>query len=478
MDATPPLARRDAARLVAAHAALALAVGLGAALLYSAALSSMTRPAWAALDLALVGGAMAAVHRYRDALGLAALGERRLAKLAALAALATLAVLASQLVVADRNGVWLDESNYLETLRRGELLRDGLRPFNQRWLVPFLAGRWNLLPVEGAEAMKAVSFGALAATGFYLALLLIRLRVPLALAALAPLYLLSSYLGTYAAGNRLVIDPFNYAMAALLFHALVRRAHGPLFAALLLLASFNSEKAIGWLPVYAAVLLLRRPRPRSAAELGAALLEVALATLRVAWPALLYLAAITLYLAGSRTELLPCPENVALVAFTWQHPPLRGTCAEATTFHMVWFPFGPFTVYALLGFVSCARWLKALPLLLAPVLLQVVLASDTERMAAYAFIVLLPLGFLYLTRALAALPRGLASGWLLAATLVTVAQHYLVPVVRGLALPFPVRVTRMTMSALEVALVFTLVLLHHAFYATPDAGAEAPHERS
>jgi hypothetical protein len=470
MVATPPPARRSAAaRLVAAHAALALAVGLAAALLYSAVLATPTRPAWAAIDLALLGGLVAAVIRWGDSLGLAALGPRRLPKLAALAAIALAMVLVSHLLVADRNGVWLDESQYLETLRRGELVRDGLRPFNQRWLVPFLAGRWNLLPVEDAEALKALSFAGFAVTGFYLALLLVRLRVPLAMAATAPLFLMSSYLGTYGASNRLVIDSFNYAMFSLLFHALVRREHAPLFGALLLLASFNSEKAIGWLPVFAAVELLRQPRSTPPAW-AAALRHAALATLRVAWPTLLYLAALALYLAPSRTELTPCPENLSLIAFSWQHPLIRGTCAEGTTFHMVWFPFGPFTVYALLGFVTCARWLKAIPLLLGPVLLQVVLATDTERMAAYAFIVLLPLGFLYLWRALRSMPRWLGRALFSASAALAALQHYLVPLVRGLELSFPVRSTRLAMSALELALVGAILLLHHAVFG--DGGGD------
>src|SRR5688572_14281210 len=105
MIATPPPARRSAAaRLVAVHAALALALGLGAALLYSAAFSSITRPAWAALDLALLGGLVAVVIRWRETLGLPSLGARRLEKLAALAALAVAMALLAHVVIPDRGG--------------------------------------------------------------------------------------------------------------------------------------------------------------------------------------------------------------------------------------------------------------------------------------------------------------------------------------------------------------------------------------
>lgn len=443
-----------------------------------AAAGAALQPIWFVADLALLGGAAALVYRLRAALGFTALDASRLRKLAALTALAALsiaAVAASQLLIADRNGIWLDESQYLETLRRGELIRHGLAPFSLRWLVPFLAGRWNVLPVDGALALKAVNFAALALTCFYLMLLLIRLRVPLWLTALAPGFLLSSYLGTYAAGNRLVIDAFNYAMFVLLFHALVRPGHGRLFAALLLLASFNSEKAICWIPIYAAVALLRRPPPQRWTR--AALVEVSLETLRVGAPALLYLVAITLYAAPAHTELATCGANLHLLSFTSLHVTVKGSCAQSTTFQMLWMPFGPFTVYALLAFAQVARaqatrWLAALPLLLVPVFLQVLAATDTERMVAYAFIVYLPLGFLYLTRAFAALPPWLGRTIAIAMVILAVAEQYLVPTIRSHHLHVPVNVLRMSMSALEVVLVGALLYLHHVVFADRAAPAE------
>lgn len=467
---------------------MTLAVAIAAALVYvvlidpssgaAAGPGAALQPAWFVVDLLLLGGAAALAHRFRGALGFSALDASRLGKLAALTALAALAiaaVAASQLLIADRNGVWLDESQYLETVRRGEILRHGVAPFSMRWLVPFFAGRWNLLPVDGALALKAVNFAALALTCFYLMLLLIRLRVPLWLTALAPGFLLSSYLGTYAAGNRLVIDAFNYAMFVLLFHALVRPGHGRLFAALLLLASFNSEKAICWVPIYAMVALLRRPSQTRWTR--AVLVEIFVETLRVSAAALIYLVAITLYAAPARTELATCGANLHLLSFTSLHVTVKGSCAQSTTFQMLWMPFGPFTLYALLAFAHAARthatrWLAAFPLLLVPVFLQVLAATDTERMVAYAFIVYLPLGFLYLTRAFAALPPWLARTFAIAMVILAIAEQYLVPTIRNHHLHLPVNVLRMSMSALELALVGALLFLHHAVFAAPETSAD------
>jgi hypothetical protein len=464
---------RPALALVAVHAALAIAVGLGGALVFSLALTPSPQPLWIAVDLALVAAAAALIVRLRAALGFACLGEHRLARLAGLAALSIACVLAVWALIPDRNGVWLDEAHYLETVRRGELIRDGVLPFSARWLAPFLAGRWNLLPVDDALALKAVIFGSFAVTAFFLALLLVRLRVPLGLAALSPIFLLSSYLGVYGAGNRLVLDAFNYATFVILLHALVRPEHARLFAALLLFACLNSEKALFfWAPLYAAVALLRLPCPwphRPAKVLA----SIALDTLRVAAPALVYTLALALYLTPARTELLTCVDNLHRLAFTANGLSLRGSCAEATTFQMLWLPFGPFSLYALLAFPSCPRWLRALPLLLVPIFLQVLAATDTERMVAYAFLVFLPLGFVYLSRALGSLPDGLRRAFLVALPLVAAAQHFLVPLARALHLALPTGKLRMALAAAEVLLVGALLYLHHVVYA-----ARAGYDRS
>lgn len=467
-------ARNAALRLIAAHVALVVAVGLGAALLFSVTLApsagAAPQPLWIAVDAALVALAITAVLRLRADLGLRSLGEPKLRTLALFAAVSTASVLVAWWLIPDRNGVWLDERNYLETLRRGELLRDGVLPFSVRWLVPFLAGRWNVLPVDDALALKAVNFAAFAATGFYLQLLLVRLAVPRALAALAPLFLLSSYLGVYGASNRLVIDAFNYAMFVLLLHALVSPRHAPLFSALLLLACFNSEKALFfWLPLYAAVALLRLPQRTSTTSTTSSplrsLRDVALATLRAGAPAIVYTLALSFYLSPSQTELHTCVDNLHRLAFTDGNLSLKGSCAQSTTFQMLWLPFGPFSLYALLAFPHAPRWLRALPLLLVPVFLQVLAATDTQRMIAYAFIVLLPLGFLYLARALASFPPALRRAFLVALPTVAVTAHYLVPLSRALHLGLPTGLLRLTLAGAEVVLVGALLYLHHVVYA-------------
>ena len=468
-------ARLAGARLVGVHAALAFAIGLGGALLYCLTLAPARQAPWVAVDAALLAAALALVHRWRASVGFAALGAHRFAKLAGLTALCFAVVLGVQLVIADANLVSLDESQYLEAARRGELLRHGLSPFSLRWLVPMLAGRWNLLPVDGALAIKAINFGAFAVTGVYLSLLLVRLRVPLGLAALAPLVLFASYLGVYGATNRLVIDAFNYALFALLLHALVRPEHARLFAALLLLASFNSEKAICWVPVFAAAQLLRGAGSESSdgSWTLAAWRAAALATLRVAAPALLYLVAIYLYAAPARAELLPCPDLLQRMAFAVPRTALRGSCAELATHQIVWFPFGAFSLFALLGLRSAPRWLRALPLLLGAVLLQALVASDAQRMLAYSFIVYVPLGFLYLARAEAELPPRLGRALIAAIAAVALAQHYLIPLAHQLELAVPDGLVRRALSALELLLVGALLFLHLAVYAD-----RAPHERS
>lgn len=153
-------------------------------------------------------------------------------------------------------------------MRAGHIIRDGVLPFNLRWLMPMLAGRWNILPVDDMDAVKALNFGGFAVTAAFLVLLVVRLRVPLGLALAAPVFLLCSYLGIYGAINRLVIDAFNYAMYVLLFHLVLRREHAVMFAAVLLVTACNSEKAICWIPVFALVAILRASRARRRAPGG------------------------------------------------------------------------------------------------------------------------------------------------------------------------------------------------------------------
>jgi hypothetical protein len=359
-------------------------------------------------------------------------------------------VLVSQLVVRDLNGVWADESAYLTTLREGRIVRDGVFPFNLRWLVPLVAGPGNLFPVDGADAIKAINFGALVATAVYLVLLLVRLRVPLVLALAAPVFLLCSYLGVYAGTNRLVLDPFNYALFVVLFHTLLQVRHWPWFGVALLVASLNSEKAIVWIPVFVVVALLR----------GRRAIETAKLALAYCGPTILYFIAMALYLQSSRSESHAFVQNLHVMSLT----PLGATISDATvrlnTFQMLWFPFGAFTIYALLGFATCLRerWLAAFALLVIPIAIQILIASDAQRMAAYGFVVYLPFGFLYLTRVVADVPRLLSTTLIGLAVGLAIVQFYVLPELR-----YP-NLVRLILSAIELAIVAAIVFVHSTFY--------------
>jgi hypothetical protein len=378
-------------RFAAVHAALALAIWLGAVAVYAVAW-------WGLIDAAVAAALIATIRR--QPLPWRAIG--------AAVAVGFACVAASQLAVPHTAGVWLDESNYLATVRAGTVVRDGMLPFNLRWLAPVLAAYVASLP--------AVNFGALVVTASYLVLLLVRLGVRWPIALASPVFLLSSYLGVYAASNRLVVDPLNYAAAVIVFHLLIRRAHWRYLPVALLVAACNSEKVIYWLPVIAVAARLR----------GEPWRQAAVAMLRAGWPALAYLAAIVLYLRGSQT-----------------HPtPLFLENLDGKMFQAIWFPFGAFTIYALLAVRLVERWLLAILVLLVPIVGQTLIAYDTERMVAYAFIVYIPLGAIYLSRAL----RGHVLLGLLVA--VAIALHY-GPHKRAL---------RRALTVVELALVAVVVL--------------------
>lgn len=389
-------------RFAAVHAALALAIWLGAVAVYALAFGE-PRWSWVVLDAAVAAGLIAAIRRQP-------LPWRMIA---AAVAVGLACVLASQLAVPHTAGVWIDERNYLATVRAGTIVRDGMLPFDLRWLAPVLAA--YATPLGDAGALAAVNFGALVVTAGYLVLLLVRLDVRRPVAFAAPVFLLSSYLGVYAASNRLVVDPFNYAAYVIVFHLLVRRAHWRYLAIALLVAACNSEKVIYWLPAIAVAARLRGDSWRQAAA----------TTLRAGWPALVYLAAIMLYVRGSETHPTPL-----FLHILWDKP------------IAIWFPFGAFTIYALLAVRLVERWLLAILVLLVPIVGQTLIAYDTERMVAYAFIVYLPLGAIYLSRAL----RGYVLLGLLVA--LAIAQHY-APRKRAL---------RRGLAAGELALVAVIVV--------------------
>ncbi len=470
---------REGALRAAVHAALLAAIWIAAIAFYALAFTETRQPGWLAIDAVLVAGCLALVRARWHLVGFSSLGAQKAVRIGAIAALALATVALSQYVIVDRNGVWLDETNYLATAREGRILRDGLYPFNMRWLEPFLAGPWNVLPLDDAEALKAINFGALVVTAVLLALLLVRLGVRFPHALAAPVFLLCSYLGVYAATNRLVLDPFNYAMFAVMFHALLRREHAWLFGVALLVASFNSEKAVYWIPVFA-VIELARAEDRT----WRAWVAAAARTARYCGPAVAYLVAMRLYLLPSRTVSDLFVENVALMSFTWHDAGITNPTVKHNSFHVLWFPFGTFTVYALLGFTLAARAVKPVLLLLVPVMASVFIATDTERMLAYAFIVYLPLGYLYLARALADLPPRLGATLFGLAVVMVLVQHYLQPALAPLRDTYQLgllgsRKLRLILSAAELPLVGLLVFVHHTFYRPdPAAPRDPPAPRS
>jgi hypothetical protein len=359
--------------------------------------------------------------------------------------------------IQDWNMVALDESNYLLTLREERIIPDGLLPFNIRWLVPFFAGPWNVLPVADMDAIKAINFGSFVITAIGLVLLLIRLGVRPGLAIAAPAFLLSSFLGIYGASNRLVLDPANYALYILLFHALVRREHWPYFSMILFIDALNAEKAVYWIPVFFMATWMR-----------VGFVDALKLSLKCLAPTLVYLVILWLYLAPSRLEANLCFENIHHMSFS----NLRGVITEnvrSNNFQTLWMPFGPFTIFALLGFVLDARrWMKPIALLVLPIFVQAVIACDTDRMLAYSFIVYLPFGYLYLQRASRDLPRKLWLPLFASLLVLTVAEHYWFPLLKemDLATFLHPNVLKMALSGLEIGLVVGIVFLHFTFYAS------------
>lgn len=446
------------------HAALFLSIWLASVLVFSAAFATKTEALWFAVDAALVVLGVAVVYLRRERLGFSVLGPRKGLKLVLIAIVGMGSVLICWAAIRDWNMVALDESNYLLTLREERIIPDGLLPFNIRWLVPFLAGRWSILPVADMDAIKAINFGAFVVTAVALVLLLIRLRVRPGIAIAAPAFLLSSYLGIYGASNRLVLDPANYAFYVLLFHALLRREHWPYFSVILLVDAMNAEKAVYWIPVFVLSTLLHVGPPWTKRSL----LDVAKVSLKCLAPTLLYLLALWFYLAPSRLEANLCFENIHHMSFS----NLGGVITEnvrSNNFQTLWMPFGPFTIFALLGFaLDSPRWMKPIALLVLPIFVQAVIACDTDRMLAYAFIVYLPFGYLYLTRIFRDLPRAIAIIAFSLLLVVTVGEHYVFPLAKQLEwhLPLHPNVFKMVLSALEIVLVGGLVFVHFTFYSS------------
>jgi hypothetical protein len=463
---------REAAPFACVHAALLVASWLFAVQVYALAFATSVDALWIAIDALVIAAALAFVYRFRQHIGLGSLGDRKAIKLVALVVVATVCVIATHVLIADGNGVWLDESNYLATLRAGRILGDGIAPFNMRWLEPFLAGPLNVLPVRDMDALKAINFGAFVVTAVYLALLLVRLRVRYVHALAAPVFLLCSYLGVYGASNRLLVDPFNYAMFVVLFHVLLRREHWKYFPIALLVAALNSEKALYWLPVFAVTAVIQLDRPWTKRHL----LDAGLLVLRYGAPTIIYMIAIGFYLRGSHTEPSPMfTENLHRIAFTSLGADIANETARLNNFQILWFPFGAFTVYALLGLTWAPRRLRAFVLLLIPIFLQALIAHDTERMVAYAFIVYLPFGYIYLATAFRDLPKLRGAIVFALLVLLAFAQYFLFPLADHLDWRLAhVNRMKLYLAAAEIILATGLVSLHLIFYDSPRRAERAP----
>ncbi len=438
---------------IGVHALVAVALALSSAVVYSVAFARSVEPVWLVIDVVVIAACGVVAVRHRAKLGTI---SRRPELAGAIAAVGLAAPLVLFLLVPSMDILSADETGYLRTLREGTLITDGTLPFNLRWLAPMLAGRLNVLPVSDAGALEALNFAGLVVTGTYLGVLMLRLGARPLLAIATPLFLMSSYLGQYAAWNRLVIDPVNYAMYVLLFHALLRREHRGVFAVLLLVAAFNSEKAIYWIPVFAVAELLRDSAPWSRAALG----EVIVRTAKVAAPTLVYGAGIAVVLHGATYADEPSLlQNVHVMGFSWIPVKLTERAAQKINFQMLWFPFGALTIYALLALRHAPAAARAVALLLVPVLGQTLVAHDTQRMISYAFIVCIPLGILYLSQLLDELPRALGAAFV-ASTLVLLIGQGAVRI-----LEVPGLVDNLVVTVFELALVLSIVFVHQGVIA-------------
>ncbi|HEY0986122.1 MAG TPA: hypothetical protein VGD80_03685 [Kofleriaceae bacterium] len=472
--------KREMVVVAAVHAAVVVASWLFASLVYSIVVVRSRQLGWMVVDAAMIAACVWGVRARCEVLGFRSLGERRGLKLLGIVVFGTVCALVVQLVIRDRNGVWLDESHYLATVRAGHIIRVGRLPFNLRWLMPLMAGRWNVLPVDDMEAVKALNFGAFAVTAAFLVLLLVRLRVPLGLAIAAPVFLFCSYLGVYGARNRLVLDAFNYAMYVILFHLAMRREHWVMFAVVLLIDACNAEKAIYWVPVYVLIALLRRDEAPAAKGVALHRHPVLREVVLCCGPTVIYLIAIRWYLADSATEWNLCFENIDVMSLSALGADITNNLVKPNTFQTMWLPFGPFTVYALLGFPLADRWMKPVALLLVPIFIQNLIACDGERMVAYAFIVYLPFGYLYLARALTDMPRALGRTLFGLAIALPLLEHYMFPIasrLRAFALAEAIRdnadFVKMLLSAAELTLVGTIVFVHFTFFARRDPDGAA-----
>jgi hypothetical protein len=183
-------------------------------------------------------------------------------------------------------------------------------------------------------------------------------------------------------------------------------------------------------------------------------------------PAILYMGILWLNLTSSRLEANLCFQNLHAMSFS----NLGGVMTpnvSGNNFQTLWMPFGSFTVFAFAGFLLDRRhWMKPVALLVVPIFIQALIACDTDRMLAYAFIVYLPFGYLYLVRMLADLPAALGKAYVAAIAAVVAIEHFYFPVLELLNRRpfFRAEVTRMGLSAIEITLVGSLLFVHFTLF--------------
>ena len=91
---------------------------------------------------------------------------------------------------------------------------------------------------------------------------------------------------------------------------------------------------------------------------------------------MIYLLALFLYMRGSTVDDAgPYPQQLFRMGFSWLDPPLDDTAVVITAAQSHWFPFGAFTIYALLG----------------PGLIDVMTANPNVRLSARDYLWLLVL---------------------------------------------------------------------------------------
>ncbi|HEX7477393.1 MAG TPA: hypothetical protein VF331_06275 [Polyangiales bacterium] len=258
-----------------------------------------------------------------------------------------------------------DNIHYIRMATEG-LHSETAQPFASRWLTPLLAGGWNITPCVGWHALSGFNFACLAVAFFGTAVVARRLSGTFWAGILAIFVLSLSEFARYAAYNRLLTDPANYALHALIAVLFLDRRRVA-FAAALLLAALNSEKVLVLCPL-AFALSLPAPRVRALVSwllLGSATVAPAALVLVLRWHAW-----------HGQAPVGYDPDGAAALA-AW--PP--GT---------VYFPFMACTVPALLSLLARPGRTSLLGLTAVAAFVQVAFASDTERMTAYAFVCLVP----------------------------------------------------------------------------------------